>query len=158
MADTVKIPRGYLDDETAPAWIAVIDSSNRYCKPVIRCQCGTLTGIGLHRVAADGTVTASFLHDRPPGEGCGWHVFLILDGYREAVEKAQGLKKGEKVVRIRKIRVVSVRRERLDAITPEDVRAEGFPGDSPEMFVNLFCMHNDTSPQTEITRIEFAYI
>jgi hypothetical protein len=41
--------------------------------------------IGLHHVHADGRVTASFIHDRPADAGCGWHVFLFLEGYAEEV-------------------------------------------------------------------------
>lgn len=57
-------------------------------KPIIRCNCGSLCGIGLHHVHADGTVTASFFHDAAPhseihyvGGGCGWHVWLKLLDY-----------------------------------------------------------------------------
>ena len=42
-----------------------------------------------------------------------------------AVEKSQGLKKGEKVVRICQIEVVSVRKEKLQEIAEEDVAKEG---------------------------------
>lgn len=38
------------------------------------------------------------------------------------VEKAQGIKKGE-LKRLGEVRIVSVRRERLSAITTKDVRA-----------------------------------
>lgn len=59
------------------------------CKPVIRCNCGMLCGIGLHHVHADGRVTASFYHKKGPAgsadysspDGCEWHVFLTLADY-----------------------------------------------------------------------------
>lgn len=76
----------------------------------------------------------------------------------QAVEKAQGLKRGEKVVRICLIKVVSVRRERLDKITKDECRREGFPEMSPADFVKMFCEHNNVAPSAKITRIEFAYI
>lgn len=94
MTETVTIPRLKLEDEEpGPGWI----SCSRYdngepCKPLIKCKCGKVTGIGLHHVHADGRVTASY-YDSEGEEfehngtkykkdpGCGWHVFLILAGY-----------------------------------------------------------------------------
>jgi hypothetical protein len=70
-----------------PGWFSCVDySTGRKLKPIIRCNCGRLTGIGLHHVHVDGTVTASYYHKRgniPPEdpEGCGWHVFLKLLDY-----------------------------------------------------------------------------
>jgi hypothetical protein len=81
MSDTVRIPEGDLD-APAPCWIPIVTGEPpRPCKPVIKCRCGMLTGIGLHHVHPDGSVTASFVHDKPAPEACGWHVFLILDGW-----------------------------------------------------------------------------
>lgn len=76
--------------------------------------------------------------------------------YLMAVRKAMGLKKGEKVERLGPIEVLSVRRERLDAITKRDVIREGFPEMSVLEFIAMFCRHQpDTMPDTEVTRIEF---
>ena len=75
-----------------PCWFAVVDTDGNALKPVIKCQCGVLCGIGLHHVHSDGTVTNSFYHSeaaeftdngkqythRP---GCGWHVWLRLLDY-----------------------------------------------------------------------------
>lgn len=60
-----------------------------------------------------------------------------------AVRKAMGLKAGEKAVVLCEIEVVSVRRERLDDITPAEVLAEGFPEwtNDPSSFVRMFCKH-----------------
>lgn len=93
----------------------------------------------------------------------GW-VNLKPKTILQAVEKAQGLKKGEKIVPIDQIVVVSVRRERLDRIIYDvrygqrEVRAEGFPGMTRQEFVNMFCRsHKGCVPETIITRIEFRY-
>lgn len=56
-------------------------------KPTIVCNCGKMTGIGLHHVFKDGRVTASYYHwfddlkPDDPNQGCGWHVFLTLLDY-----------------------------------------------------------------------------
>lgn len=76
-----------------------------------------------------------------------------------AVRKAMGLKKGESVKRLARLRVMSVRREPLNTITQADCRAEGFPGHTPESFVAFFCRtHPGCTPRTEITRIEFEMV
>lgn len=83
-----------------------------------------------------------------------------------ACEKCQGLRKGQHPVKLGKIRVKSVRRERLDEIEdisspnygPCEVINEGFPGMRPMDFVAMFCKHNGCTADTEITRIEFEYL
>lgn len=75
-----------------------------------------------------------------------------------AVEKAMGLGKGGKVVRIGLIRIVDVRMEPLLAITPEDVAAEGFPDMSRGEFIALFCRINACLPTTMVRRIQFEYL
>jgi len=96
----------------------------------------------------------------------GWKFAKVGDIYC-AIEKGQGLKKGEKVVRICQIRVVNVRREPLSALTDDldygfaETAREGFPdGDKhwPSEFVSMFCAHNKVQPSTEVTRIEFEYV
>ncbi len=81
------IPKGQYDrPEIAPAWLPIQDHDGRPLKPIIRCRCGRLAGLGLHHVHADGRVTASFAHP-PEGwagdgqPGCGFHEFLELEGY-----------------------------------------------------------------------------
>jgi hypothetical protein len=77
-----------------------------------------------------------------------------------AVEKVQGLKKGEKVVRICVIRVVNARRESLFRLIEDieygkqEVILEGLPEMTPQGFVDMF---NKDEPY-EVTRIEFEYI
>lgn len=83
----MKIPKGsYDNDALAPAWLEVVDAQQQPLKPLIRCKCGKVAGIGLHHVHADGHVTASFYHPVEGWEsekdgGCGFHEMLELDGY-----------------------------------------------------------------------------
>lgn len=72
-----------------------------------------------------------------------------------AVEKSQGLKKGETVKKLGTTRVVNVRREQLREIEPSDCDLEGFPEYDPYQFMYMFCEHNGCTPDTLVTRIEF---
>jgi len=74
-----------------------------------------------------------------------------------AVEKGQGLKKGEKIQRIDIIKTVKTNLEPLNIITPEEVILEGFPEKSPEWFIDMFCKANKCFPETIVNRIEFDY-
>ena len=76
----------------------------------------------------------------------------------EGVEKAQGLKAGEKVKRLGKIRIVSVRAEPLNTITADDVVREGFPDRTPAQFVQMFTLHHGICPDRIVNRIEFGYV
>lgn len=83
----------------------------------------------------------------------------------QPVEKAQGLKKGERVTKIGgPIRVISVRREPLTDLTErefygcDEVVDEGFATLSPGQFVAMFCQHNRFQPSDDVTRIEFEYV
>jgi hypothetical protein len=82
----------------------------------------------------------------------------------QAVEKCRGLKKGEKIVYLGKIRVTHVRREPLEAIASrgvaiKEVVDEGFPGMIAEEFVQMFCeSHRGCEQNTIVTRIEFEYV
>ena len=87
----------------------------------------------------------------------GWW-FLKPGDILWAVEKAQGLKKGETVKRICQIRVVSTRREYLAVITKEDVIREGFPRLTVVEFIDLFCKVNRCDRGVEVNRIEFEYV
>ncbi len=89
----------------------------------------------------------------------GWKnlkVGQVLD----ACEKCQGLKKGEKIKRIRKIIVREVTPEPVSAIRnyPNDCELEGFPELSPLDFVRMYCEHNHCEPETIIRRIRFDYL
>lgn len=78
----------------------------------------------------------------------------ILNG----CEKCQGLKKGEKVVKLGQIRIKHVTKQRLNLVTLEDCTREGFPKMSPVEFVRFFCQHNKCEPYTLVNRIEFEYL
>lgn len=55
------------------------------------------------------------------------------------------------------IRVVSVRSERLDAITKADVNREGFPDMSVNTFIEFFCRTMGCRPHESVRRIEFEF-
>jgi hypothetical protein len=71
----------------------------------------------------------------------------------------------EPLVRLAEVEVVSVRRERLNAITPDDVDREGLPAlngvvgrMTVSAFVNFFCRNMRCRPDTAVTRIEWRYL
>ncbi|MAT14249.1 MAG: hypothetical protein CMJ46_03160 [Planctomyces sp.] len=74
------------------------------------------------------------------------------------VEKAQGLKKGEKQVEIHEIEIVAVRLEPLTSefVTPEEVVKEGFPGMEPEEFITMY--KRGRKKVDRVRRIEFKYV
>lgn len=73
--------------------------------------------------------------------------------------KVMGRRKGEPLVRIVDVEVVSVRREPLTAITAAEVVAEGFPAITAGAFVEFFCAsHKGCLPTSTVTRIEWRYI
>lgn len=87
----------------------------------------------------------------------GW--WFLKPGDRVwAVEKAMGLKKGEKVKRICLIEVVSVRTEPLNLITFTDCRAEGFPDFYPQDFIDMITAHYGCADDAVVNRIEFKYV
>lgn len=75
-----------------------------------------------------------------------------------ACRKVQWRRKGEPLVMIREIEIVSVRREPLNKITQDDCRREGFPELSPAEFVKMFCSHMKCKPDRVVTRVEFRYV
>jgi hypothetical protein len=87
----------------------------------------------------------------------GWKT--LKPGMRLTLcRKVMGRRHGEPLVRICDVEIVSVRRERLDAIAAEDVAAEGFAGQTPAEFVAFFCEHMRCDPSSEVTRIEWRYL
>jgi hypothetical protein len=89
----------------------------------------------------------------------GW-LFLKAGDHLRAVDRVMGFKPGQKARELGIVEVISVRRERLDAITPDEVRREGFTARShtPKWFVDFFCSHMRCTPATVVTRIEFRRI
>jgi len=87
----------------------------------------------------------------------GWW-FLKPGDVVNAVQKAMGLRPGEKVVRICQIRIIGTRPEPLNAITKEECRREGFPELEPEDFVLMLTKHYRCDPQEIVNRIEYEYL
>jgi hypothetical protein len=94
----------------------------------------------------------------------GWR-FLRPGDLIQAVEKARGLKKGEKVRKLAVVRIVSVRVEPLSRLLAEptysedELPREGFPCWSGDDFIQMFCRANRLkTPATDVTRIEFEYV
>ena len=86
----------------------------------------------------------------------GWQ-FLKNGDALWAVEKSQGLKKGEKVKRMCPILVVDVSRECLCSISDDEVVREGFPDLGWYDFCDLYCAANGGDWEQDVTRIEFKY-
>lgn len=90
------------------------------------------------------------------------------------VRKAMGRKPGEPLVRLAQVRVVDVRRERLDAITAVEVYREGvadevcdwheatFPDDIDaslaDAFVDWYCHVFKCGGDVKVTRVEWEYL
>ena len=88
----------------------------------------------------------------------GW--LMLQPGDRLTLcRKVMGRRKGEPLERITDVRVVSVSREPLHAITKAEVAAEGFPQWTPAEFVEFFCgSHKGIQPGSDVTRIEWRYL
>lgn len=90
---------------------------------------------------------------------CGAKAGDLLRG----VEKAMGLKRGERVVPLCVIRVLSVRREPLSVLVADaeygrsEMVREGFPGLDPAEFVRRFA-ERGIPEHRAVTRIEFEYV
>jgi hypothetical protein len=87
----------------------------------------------------------------------GWNnlkIGEVLNG----VEKCQGLKKGERMVKLGQHRVIAISKELLNSITKEECVKEGFPELEPDEFVAMFVHHNACAPDETINRIEFEYL
>jgi hypothetical protein len=90
----------------------------------------------------------------------GW-TFLKPGARLMAIEKGQGLKKGEKVKRICEIEVVTIKREPLRAILDypiTEIDREGFGYTTRYEFVELFLRANGGTETQIVTRIEFKYV
>ena len=87
----------------------------------------------------------------------GWW-FLKPGDIVNAVEKSMGLKKGEKIVRLCQIRIVSTRAEPLNQIAVEDMPREGFPDMTTSAFVQMLVDNYRCDPAKPVNRIEFEYL
>lgn len=87
----------------------------------------------------------------------GW-ASLNAGDVLDAVVKAQGLRKGEHVEKLARIRIVSNQPEPLELITSGDVAREGFPEMTPAAFVSMFCQAMKCEPRQIVNRIEFEYV
>jgi len=87
----------------------------------------------------------------------GWW-FLKPGDVVNAVEKAMGLRKGERIRPICRIRIVSTRKEPLSAITDADVVREGFGTMPREWFIQMFCKTHGCRSDDAVNRIEFEYL
>ena len=87
----------------------------------------------------------------------GWQYLKPGEELR-AVRKVMGRKPGEPIVDLARIRVVSVRREKIGRITQIEVAREGYPDLPRREFIEKFCAAMDCSPSTAVTRIEFEYV
>ncbi len=80
----------------------------------------------------------------------------------QAIEKGQGLKKGEHVVKICVIRILANDPEPLFAIVSEhdtqETTREGFPNMNPDEFVEMFMRANRCPCDQEVQRIVFGYV
>jgi len=89
----------------------------------------------------------------------GWK-FLKSNDVLMGCEKCMGLRPGEKIKRLGLIRIVDVRRERLNKITDADVAKEGFSDMGREEFIKFFI--DEIKPKhgvfEPVTRIEFEYL
>jgi hypothetical protein len=88
----------------------------------------------------------------------GWRFLKPGDVVR-AVEKSQGLKKGQKVRPLAVLRIESVRREPLCYVDDLDVQREGFPNMRAAEFMEMFeRTHRGAHGFLDVTRIEFSYV
>ncbi len=78
----------------------------------------------------------------------------------QPVYKCMGLKKGEKIQKIRgPIRIVSTRKELVRDVTPDDIVREGFPGMPRVEFMELLTDNfRKGGPLTPVNRILFEYV
>lgn len=87
----------------------------------------------------------------------GWWFLKPGDRVR-AVEKAMGLKKGEKMKVLGIIEIIDTRKEPLDAMLEDDCSREGFPHYTPGMFIDMLCEHYNVTKAAEVNRIVFKRV
>ena len=87
----------------------------------------------------------------------GW-ASLEPGKHLRAVQRVMGFKKGEKHTTLGFIRVVSVRREPLSAVTKQECVLEGFPKMTPESFVAFYARKTKATKDAVVTRIQYSYL
>ena len=87
----------------------------------------------------------------------GW-LFLRVGDRVTLCRKVMGRRKGEPLVRICNVEIVGVHRERLDAVTADELVLEGFPSWKVEEFIAMFTRAMKCERWTEVTRIEWRYL
>lgn len=91
----------------------------------------------------------------------GWnHAYPGM--YCWAVEKGQGIKKGE-LRRLKLIRIKSIRKEELSLLRQfsdpsEELKREGFPDLTAQEFVDFFCKEAKCKPDQLVNRVQFEYV
>ena len=119
---------------------------------------GIKKGYAIPRIMIFALTTPQFIaRTKTVTRRLGWK-FLKPGELVWGVEKAMGLKKGEKIKRLGLIRIVSNQPEHLHKISHDDVAKEGFPEMSRIEFIDFFCAHNRCDPDIVVRRIEFEYV
>jgi hypothetical protein len=109
------------------------------------------------------TVEPMKRHEKGCTRRYGWDDIKVGE-LIQAVERCQGLKKGEHVKKLDIIRVTAERWEPLTQMVefPEygkaEVILEGFPTMSPSEFVLMVAKHNKKEPYQMVHRIQFEYV
>jgi len=86
----------------------------------------------------------------------GWW-FLKPGDIVTACEKCQGLKKGEKIKKICRLRIVHTREVNLCNMEPLDYIKEGFPESDNEQFIKMFMREMKCGRAEIVNRIQFEY-
>lgn len=87
----------------------------------------------------------------------GWDDLKPGDAFI-AIEKGQGLKKGEKHKVICHCVCVSNTPVRVDSVTEANCIAEGFPDLTPAEFVAMFCRNMGCKPDRVVNRVRFRNV
>ena len=87
----------------------------------------------------------------------GWW-FLKPGDVLCGVEKAMGLKKGEKIKRLSYIKVISTKKEPLNKLSKKDFIKESFTNWTPEQFIQMLVDYYKIDPSKECNVIEFEYM
>jgi hypothetical protein len=93
----------------------------------------------------------------------GW-AFAKVGDVVNGCEKCQGLKKGEKIIKMGQHQFTDLRWEPLRRMVDDleygrrEVILEGFPDMTPQQFVEMYCKHNKCTPDDLVNRMEFKYL